>query len=200
MTFEEARVIFIVYFSAFIPLILFLKNRHKLPSWIPKIYLGSFLICAIGWEIWFTYGLVNGDSVFMRRSEALNSWIPLHLNWIVNSMADAGTVCLGGLWIMWRFSSRDIRIFHSWHWKSFSILLMWCIGQNLFVELFLYHDQLALGKDLSWAPLIPTGNSFNPLLFQFNGRAVMFQTQLPWVTLPAVLYASVIYLNKKLKD
>ena len=87
MTFEEARVIFIVYFSAFIPLILLLKNRHKLPSWIPKIYLGSFLICAIGWEIWFTYGLVDGDSVTMRRSEALNSWIPLHLNWIVNSLS-----------------------------------------------------------------------------------------------------------------
>ena len=197
MSFEEARVIFVVYLSAIIPLILFLRYRHKLPSWVPSIYLGSFLVCALGWEIWFTYGLVDGDSVMMRRSPALNSWIPMHINWIVNSLADAGTVCLGGLWLMWRFGGRNMQVFHQWHWRSFLVLLIWCIGQNLGVELFLYHDQLAEGKDLSWAPLIPTGNIFNPLLFQFNGRTVMFQTQLPWVILPAVLYASVIYYSIK---
>ena len=52
------------------------------------------------------------------------------------------------------------------------------LGQNIFVELFLYYDQLGEGKNLSWAPLIPTGNIFNPVLFEFNGRSVSFQTQL----------------------
>ena len=196
MNFEEARVIAIVYFSAVVPLILILRHRHKMPSWVPVIYIGSFLVCAIGWEIWFTYGLIDGDSVMIRRSPVLNAWIPLHINWIVNSLADAGTICLGGLWLMWRLNGKNMQVFHQWNWLSFMILIVWCVGQNLFVELFLYHDQLAVGKELSWAPLIPTGNSFNPLLFEFNGRAVMFQTQLPWIILPAVLYTSVIHCTR----
>jgi hypothetical protein len=68
--------------------------------------------------------------------------------------------------------------------------------QNLFVELFLYHDQLSEGKSLSWAPLIPTGNFFNPLLFEFQGRSVMFQTQIPWLILPAVLYKAVLSVSR----
>lgn len=199
MTFEEARVIFIVYMSVIVPMVLLFKYKRSLPSWVPFIYVSSFFVCALGWELWFTYGLVDGDSVSIRRSSAINTWIPLHINWIVNSLADAGTVCLGGLWLMWRFTGKNLQVFSQWHWRGFCILLVWCVVQNLFVELFLYHDQLSEGKSLSWAPLIPTGNFFNPLLFEFNGRAVMFQTQFPWVTLPAVLYASVILYNKKLK-
>jgi len=197
MNLEEARLVFIIYFSSIVPIILLIKYRFNLPSWAPMIYIISFLVCAIGWEIWFTYGLVNGDSVTTRRSLVLNTWIPLHINWIVNSMADAGTVCLGGIYLMWHLSGKNMQIFHRWHWKSYLILFIWCIGQNLVVELFLYHDQLAEGKELSWAPLVPTGNYFNPLLFEFNGRAVMFQTQLPWIILPSALYALVIYCARK---
>ena len=171
-----------------------MKYRSRLPNWVPVIYVGSFIVCALGWEIWFTYGLINGDSVIERRADVLNQWIPLHLNWILNSLADAGTVCLGGLWLLWITNGKNENVFLQWQWGSFFILVVWCIGQNLIVELFLYHDQLGEGKNLSWAPLIPTGNFFNPMLFEFNGRSVMFQTQLPWVVLPAVLYFSVIKL------
>ena len=194
MSFEETRFIFIVYTSSILPIILYMKYRSRLPNWVPVIYVGSFIICALGWEIWFTYGLVNGDSVIERRADVLNQWIPLHLNWILNSLADAGTVCLGGLWLLWITNGKNENVFLQWQWGSFFILVIWCIGQNLIVELFLYHDQLGEGKNLSWAPLIPTGNFFNPMLFEFNGRSVMFQTQLPWVVLPAVLYFSVIKL------
>ena len=107
-------------------------------------------------------------------------------------MADAGTISLGGLWLMWRYSGKSIQVFQQWSWSAFSILFVWCIGQNLFVELFLYHDQLSEGKLLSWAPLAPTGQFFNPLIFEFNQRSVMFQTQLPWLILPGILYYSVI--------
>jgi len=197
MTFEEARVICIVYTSAIIPLIILLRYQYTLPSWVLFIYISAFLVCALGWEIWFTYGLIDGDSVIIRRSAALNTWIPLHINWILNSLADAGTVCLGGLWLMWRFTEKNLLVFHQWHWRGFFILLLWCIGQNLFVELFLYHDQLTIGKDLSWAPLIPTGNFFNPQLFEFQGRVVMFQTQIPWIILPGILYKAVIYVSQR---
>jgi len=197
MTFEEARVIFIVYTSAILPLLIILRSRQSLPSWVPSIYVGSFLLCALGWEVLFTYGFIDGDSVMIRRSMVLNTWIPMHLNWIVNSLADAGTICLGGLWLMWRLCDKNSQIFYQWHWSAFAILLTWCIGQNLFVEMFLYHDQLSAGKALSWAPLSPMGSYFNPQLFEFDGRTVMLQTQLPWLIVPAVLYRAVISLAKK---
>ena len=197
MSFEEIRFIFVVYASSILPIILFMKYRSKLPNWVPIIYVGSFIVCALGWEIWFTYGLINGESVIERRADVLNQWIPLHLNWILNSLADAGTVCLGGLYLMWVLNNKEQSIFLKWRWGPFLILLAWCIGQNLLVELFLYYDQLSEGKNLSWAPLIPTGNIYNPLIFEFNGRSVMFQTQLPWIILPPFLYMTVIKLANK---
>ncbi|MDA8542082.1 hypothetical protein N9X43_02125 [Gammaproteobacteria bacterium] len=197
MSFEEIRYIAIVYASSIIPILILIKYRHELPKWVPAIYLGSFIVCALGWEIWFTYGLIDGESVIERRSNILNQWIPLHINWIVNSLADAGTVCLGGLWLIWVMGNKKNYIFNNWRWSSFFILTIWCIGQNIFVELFLYYDQLSENKNLSWAPLIPTGNIFNPVLFEINGRSLMFQTQLPWIILPPLLYLAVIRLTKK---
>ena len=197
MSFEEIRYVAIVYASSIIPILILIKYRSVLPKWVPIIYLGSFIVCALGWEIWFTYGLINGESVIERRSEVLNQWIPLHINWIVNSLADAGTVCLGGLWLIWVIGDKKNYIFDNWRWGSFFILTIWCIGQNIFVELFLYYDQLSEGKNLSWAPLIPTGNIFNPVLFEVNGRSLMFQTQLPWMILPPLLYLAAIKLTKR---
>lgn len=197
MTLEEARVITVVYVSALAPLIFYLFYKKDLPSWIPKIYLGSFLVCALGWELWFTYGWVDGDSVIVRRSDALNNWLPIHINWLMNSLADAGTVTLGGIWLMWRYSGKDFSIFSYWNWRSFFILMVWCISQNIFVEMFLYHDQLSTGKDLSWAPLSPLGPYFNPILFEYNGRSLMLQSQIPWIILPALIYKTLIILNKK---
>ena len=97
MTLEELRVITIVYVSALLPLILYFFYKEKIPLWIPKVYIGSFLLCALGWELWFTFGWIEGDPVNIRRSAVLNSWIPMNINWLLNSMADAGTISLGGL-------------------------------------------------------------------------------------------------------
>jgi hypothetical protein len=197
MSLEELRVITIVYVSALAPLIIYFYKKDSIPLWVPSIYLGSFLICSLGWELWFTYGWIDGDPVNVRRSEVLNTWIPMHLNWLLNSLADAGTISMGGLWLMWKFSKQNIQVFEQWDWGAFGILLIWCITQNLFVELFLYHDQLSEGKSLSWAPLAPTGQFFNPLLFEFNGRSVMFQTQLPWLIMAPILYKLTILLARR---
>ena len=197
MTLEELRVITIVYVSALAPLIIYFYKRDRIPLWVPSIYIGSFLLCSLGWELWFTYGWIDGDPVDIRRSEALNQWIPLHINWLLNSMADAGTISLGGLWLMWKFSGKNNQVFQVWNWSAFSILFIWCITQNIFVELFLYHDQLSEGKSLSWAPLAPTGQFFNPLLFEFNERSVMLQTQLPWLIISPILYIAAIAMARK---
>lgn len=197
MTLEELRVITIVYVSALAPLIIYFYKKDRIPLWVPSIYIGTFLLCSLGWELWFTYGWIDGDPVNIRRSEALNQWIPLHINWLLNSMADAGTISLGGLWLMWKFSGKNNQVFQAWNWSAFSILFIWCITQNIFVELFLYHDQLSEGKSLSWAPLAPTGQFFNPLLFEFNERSVMLQTQLPWLIISPILYIAAIAMARK---
>lgn len=197
MSFEELRVIIIVYVSALLPIYLLIKNRSILPDWVPGIYLVALIACAVGWELWFTYGWIDGDSVDIRRSANLNQWLPMHINWLMNSLADAGTITLGGLWLMWIYAKRDYKIFTYWSWSAFSVFMLWCIGQNILVEMFLYHDQLAEGKDLSWAPLSPAGSYFNPLLFEFNERSLMLQTQIPWLILPALIYKTVIFMNKK---
>lgn len=197
MSFEELRVIIIVYVSALLPIYLLIKNSSILPDWVPGIYFGALIACALGWELWFTYGWIDGDSVDIRRSANLNQWLPMHINWLMNSLADAGTITLGGLWLMWIYAKRDYKIFTYWSWSAFSVFMLWCIGQNILVEMFLYHDQLAEGKDLSWAPLSPAGSYFNPLLFEFNERRLMLQTQIPWLILPALIYKTVIFMNKK---
>ena len=197
MTLEELRVITIVYVSALAPLIIYFYKKDRITLWVPSIYIGSFILCSLGWELWFTYGWIDGDPVNIRRSEALNQWIPLHINWLLNSMADAGTISLGGLWLMWKFSGKNNQVFQAWNWSAFSILFIWCITQNIFVELFLYHDQLSEGKSLSWAPLAPTGQFFNPLLFEFNERSVMLQTQLPWLIISPILYIAAIAMARK---
>ena len=51
----------------------------------------------------------------------------------------------------------------------------------MLVEMFLYHDQLEVGKQLSWAPLSPLGSLWNPVLFAFQDRTITLQGQIPWV-------------------
>ena len=164
MSFEEVRVITVVYLAVFLPLFIYFTNKSKLPNWIPTFYIVGVVVCALGWELWFTYGWVDGHSVDIRRSEVLNTWLPKNLNWLMNSMGDAGAVLLGGVWLMWLTHRKDATIFKQWRWSAFTILIFWCISQNILVEMFLYHDQLADGKPLSWAPMSPLGPYFNPIL------------------------------------
>jgi len=196
MSFEEARVICVVYLSVIVPAVVYFKNKSMLPKWVLPTYVISFLVCALGWELWFTYGWVDGVAVDLRRSESLNNWLPRDINWLMNSLGDAGAVLLGGFWIMWMFKKRDDQVFYTWSWSAFGILMVWCVGQNILVEMFLYHDQLAEGKPLSWAPLSPLGPYCNPVLFEFNDRTLMLQSQLPWLILPAMVYFIVLKINK----
>ena len=197
MTFEELRLIFIVYSAVFLPIFVIIKNKETISSWVIPTYLISLFVCIFGWELWFTYGLVDGLPVDMRRSDVLNIWLPIHINWLLNSLGDAGVVCMGGLWLMRKSHHKDIAIFKEWRWSAFIILLAWCIGQNLIVELFLYEDQLGVGKPISWAPLTPLGPYINPILFEYGDRTVNLQSQIPWLIMPVFLYKLVIYFNNR---
>ncbi|MBW2312681.1 MAG: hypothetical protein JRH10_00715 [Deltaproteobacteria bacterium] len=194
MTPEQIRVVAVVYLSSLVPLVLvpWLRSRGAVPAWTVRVYVASFLACALGWELWFTYGWVAGDPVELRRAVVLNTAIPKHVNWLLNSLADAGTICLGGVWLVWRVFGRSDAALRRWHWGAFALLFVWFLGQNIFVEMFLYHDQLAAGKPLSWAPLVPTGPWFNPTLFEFRDRTITLQGQVSWILMTPLFYAGVI--------
>jgi len=200
LTYEQLRLVIVVYVSALAPLILIpiLHSRKLIPSWVLGFYMAMFVVCALGWELWFNYGLVAGDSVSLRRVDILNQLIPLHINGLLNSLADAGTICCGGLLLVWLLMGRSDSLYREWSWQVFAVLLVLFIGQNIIVEMFLYHDQLAEGKQLSWAPLSPAGPWFDPVLFQFGERSIRLGSQLPWLILTPLLYLGLIrYLNSE---
>ena len=199
MSLEELRIIIVVYASALIPplFMIDLARKNQLPSSILKIYIVTFVICALGWEIWFNYGLYAGDPVDLRRSEILNQFIPKNVNWLMNSLADAGTISLGGILLTGKILGSGRAVFNQWNASAFLILLTWCIGQNIFVEMFLYFDQLSAGKDLSWAPLAPTGPWMNPVLFQFEDRTITLHGQIPWLLMTPILYKVTMYFQKE---
>jgi len=200
LSFEQLRLVLVVYISSIIPLILipYLYFKNRIPSWSLHIYILFFFICALGWEIWFNYGLINGDDVNLRRSEILSSFLPININWLLNSLADAGTICLGGLYLALKLMKNNESVLKQWNWKFFFILLFIFITQNIFVEIFLYHDQLSIGKSVSWAPLSPLGPDFNPILFILKDRTIFLQNQIPWIIMTPIFYGYLIYyLNKK---
>ena len=194
LTFEQLRLVVIVYSSAIIPLLAIpiFHHRKLIPSWVLPFYIKVFFLCLIGWEIWFNYGLVAGDSVNIRRADVLNQMIPLHINGLLNSLADAGTICCGSLLVVWLAMGRQDFVYRQWSWRVFSLLLVVFLGENIMVEMFLYHDQLGDGTVLSWAPLSPLGPWFNPVLWEFQGRSIRLASQLPWLIATPLIYGGLI--------
>ena len=200
LSFEQMRLVFVVYVSSLLPVFLipYLHFKNKIPGWCLRIYILFFFVCAFGWELWFNYGIFSGDNVNLRRAEILSYFLPININWLLNSLADSGTICLGGLYIALKINKNE-SVLHSWNWNFFFVLLIIFISQNLFVELFLYHDQLSIGKAISWAPMSPFGYSFNPILFSLKDRTVSLQGQMPWIIMTPIFYKSLILYVKKYK-
>jgi len=198
LTNQQIKTVQIVYSSALLPVIglLALYVLNLISNWIIVVYFVSFALCALGWEIWFTYGIIGGQSVNVRRSKALNQAIPQNVNWLLNSLADAGSICLVGLLFVWILYGFDTEPFSSWHCGAFFIFFMWFVGQNIYVELVVYHEQLDEDKLMSWAPLTPLGPWWNPTLFEIKNRPVKFQTQIPWVLVTPIFYWIVIISNQ----
>jgi hypothetical protein len=132
---EHIRVISLVHSSALLPLLFIpmLTSRGILPSWVFRVYVASFLGCALGWELWFTYGGWAGDPVHVRRAADLNAAIPTHLNWVLNSLADAGSICLFGVWMTWRAFGRDrtITLQGQIPWLLMGPLFYWALTRHL---------------------------------------------------------------------
>lgn len=186
---NAAKIATIVYSASLLPLLILLVLifLNKIPKWIWVTYLATFLICLFGWEIWFTYGLVDGEAVNIRRPAELNALIPQNVNWLLNSLGDAA-IGLNGLLYVWLLAGCKSTILDKWSWKEFGILAAFFLAQNLVVELYIYQTQLAAGYQLSWAPLAPTGPWWNPVLFHIGGKSVHLHTQMPWLIMTPLFY------------
>jgi hypothetical protein len=174
-------------------ILLYLVGR--LPRWVLAVYAYAFAICAVGWEIWYTYGLVGGLPVDERRAPAMSEAIPIHLNWVLTSLFDAA-ICAIGLFLIWLLYGFKDTAFKRRKWPALAVLFVLFVGQNIYVE-YMIHDQVKPGLPLSWAPLIPTGPWFNFVLFEIQGRAITFQTQLPWVLMVPVFSLLVFWCYRR---
>ena len=190
----------ITYSTSVLPLVVLavLFAARKLPRWVAAVYVISFLACAIGWEIWFTFGIWGGLPVSERRSSIMNVVLPQAVNWVNNSLVDAGPVCMLGLLFAWLAYRCRETPFQKWHWGAFMVFLVWFVLQNVCVDLFVLQAQLSY--PLSWAPLTPAGPWFNPVLFTIDGRHVQLQTQVPWVLMTPVFYFIVLKCYKWLGE
>jgi hypothetical protein len=197
LTEQQAFVVRNLYLMALAPLavVLGLHLLGRLPRWVVAVYAYSFLICALGWEIWYTYGLVGGLPVDARRAPALSAAIPQHLNWVLTSLFDAA-VCMLGLLLIWAIYGFRDTAFRRWRWPALAALAALFVAQNVYVE-YTIHDQVKPGPPLSWAPLIPTGPWLNFVLFEIDERAITFQTQLPWVLMVPVFSALVFWCYRR---
>lgn len=189
LTTREVVRLCVVYSSAIIPLlfILFAAYKKIFPAWLIDLYFISIVVCALGWETWFTFGWVDGADVNSRRGPALNTALPQSINWLMNSLAD-GAIALIGLLASWLAYGKKEQILQRWHWGAFGVMFTWFMAQNIFVETMIYHEQLAMGFKLSWAPLAPTGPYYNPVLFTLGDRTVSLQGQIPWLLMSPIFY------------
>ncbi len=177
-----------VYTASLLPLVVILTLYYLkvIPSWIIKLYFLSFLICGFGWEIWYTYGWVDGDPVWERRSEELNSVIPYQINWILNSLYDA-FVCVSGVFWVWLFGGRTLKLFNGINFWALLILFVAFVGQNIYVELGIYQGQILAEHEMSWAPLSPKWIDTIDLF----GHTMKFNTQITWVLMVPITYFAI---------
>ena len=189
----ELRRVLVVYSAALAPIILslYLIYKNKMEKWISLTLISTFLIAAFGWELWINYGVLNGEEVNLRRSEALSCAIPMNINWIVNSLGDTGIVWFGIILVGWIL--RNTKNFDKFYWSVFLILFAWFMFQNILVEIIIYHHQVGGNTLLSWAPMMPLGSWFNPKLQVIGDRTVALQTQSAWIIGSFVFYYLSIY-------
>ena len=164
--------------------------------WISLTLVSSFLIAALGWEIWVNFGLVDGDPVNFRRSDAMTCAIPMEINWLVNSLADTGIVWFAIILVFWIFPKRALE-YEKFHLMILFIFFTWFMGQNFLVEAVIYHNQVGGDAEISWAPLMPFGPYFNPTLLNFGERDITLQSQSAWIIGTIVFYSISVYFYKK---
>jgi len=199
-------IISAIYTLSLVPLLFFLTNpiHKKIPTPIVQLYVLGFLLSALGWEIWWTFGVVSpAQGVNERRCPKIpeeciqNRLLPQNINWIITSLYDAAIVCTLGLVFVLKLYGTEV--FAAWHWKVFFIYLLWFVGQNLIVELMISGQISSEETIISWAPLSPIGHAWNPSLTIGNAKLTL-QNQIPWTLMTPIFYSCCIWIYKRCQE
>lgn len=164
--------------SSFIGILLFifilLIVLKKLPLWTLYVFLINFFLCLITWEIWMSYGLVNGKSTSERNEGNTNDTV----NMILMSLGDG---LMGVLQIYTVYKLFGNKAFNKWDWRVFGVIFSIGVLQNIVVTAMIYKK--INNKKISWAPLMP---------IQTNS---VIQIQEPWIIQPFIIYGILLSMK-----
>jgi hypothetical protein len=154
-------------------------SAYVIPAWMGKVYIANFVLCFFGFEIWMTYGWVNGDSEQARTGDLID---PL-LNAIVMSAGDA-LIGLAQVAVVKGVLGNDA--FRRWNWRALGLMLALGLLQNFLVT-YILRAKIKVGQ-VAWAPLMP-----------YQGPNVV-QIQEGWLLQPFLFYAILIQGSHSILD
>ena len=161
-------------------LVLFILGRFfyliltgYLEKWYWTIFSYGWLFSLFTYELWFSYGIIGGDSAKDRGSPISNL-----SNALINSLGD-GLVSVAMVRVCLRSYGKSV--FRKWDWGAFRFLFLIGNIQNLFVSLVIY-PKLSVDR-LSLSPLTPIRVP-NVIL-----------TQEAWIIYPFIFYYYLINHN-----
>lgn len=156
-------------------LLIVLSTTRVIPRRILKVFALNVVICLVGWELWMTYGLVDGDPVSKRVGKDINPF------WNMLKMS-AGDGLVGVLQVEAAVKAFGLDAFKKWNWKTFGVIFGIGMIQNIAVTVAL--RKRLVGANLSVAPMMPVKASG------------VIQNQEAWVIQPFILYALLIKYRK----
>mmetsp|Transcript_15978 Transcript_15978/g.39401 ORF Transcript_15978/g.39401 Transcript_15978/m.39401 type:complete len:250 (-) Transcript_15978:223-972(-) len=192
---NDVFTIAIVYAATFGPVVPLILQRFlfSYKHWVIPVYLFGVTITAVGWEIAWTFGILDGAPVNARRnSELLKTFLPQEWNWLFNSMSD-GTVTLIGILILRLRRKEPLSKFIA---ADAIVLATWFNFQHILVSTLVYKEQLRAGR-LSLAPFAPIHSTWNPVA---TLGEIEITIELPWVFMSFLWYPGAIIVYKFFKQ
>ena len=172
-------------------------------KWMVYLFFLSAVMCALGWEVWWNFALVDGLPVDKRRPPDMNKLLPISIIWLINSIGDGFICFVAVMFIIWRYnnSSSDI-IRASWdsgHRRCFRIVdfivtAVWFVGQDIIMSTFVLKDQLKHPEELSVAPFSPVHATWNPI----NIGSISIDVQLPLIFMSLLWYPLMLSIFHRL--
>ena len=170
---------------------------RRLPKWVLICYCCGFTICALGWELWWTFGIF-GDSVEDRRGHCANRTIPMEINWLLNSSTD-GKIMLMCILLSWLSFGCSTRQFGCWDLRVWLIFVVYGFAQQMLVTAMSQDDlkgqQGGTGIGFGWAPLSPI--PVDHTLFSIGSTKFSFQVMQPWILAPHALYVAFVLIYQR---
>lgn len=145
----------------------------NLPRWNYNVFFYAFLFSFLGYEMWFSYGILHGDSAKTRGSPVSNL-----TNAIINSIGDA---LISVAMVDFCLRKYGNQAFQKWDWRVFTILFTLGNIQNFFVAAAILPK--LKGEKLSLSPFTPIRVP-NVIL-----------TQEAWIIYPFIFYYFLIHSN-----